>query len=328
MCKGSASSGAEVREVRGVEHVTAVGPSDIRRCGGRWAAIERVAPPAAVAMRLIPLEYLLQILAYDETALGELSRGRENLASGSGRPYFCAASRKRCSHLCPAAGPTCKRASGLDVEVAHLRTVAGLVPAGRADGEGRTIWRLRPRYVKDAGRAVQHMQKALTKMNVPSANVISDISGVSDHRRHPARRAGPLQTGGSEARASTSQPGRGARSLEGNWREDVLFELGKVVEDYGFAHKQMRECGQRLEQYPAVLPARTVEVASQPCGEEQAPKKKARVKRTKKSKKPQGNAPGFEMKGELRRIAGVDLTTIDGIGGMTAQRSFSKSART
>jgi len=27
----------------------------------------------------------------------------------------------------------------------------------------RTIWRLRDRHVKEAGRAVQHMQKALTK---------------------------------------------------------------------------------------------------------------------------------------------------------------------
>jgi transposase len=43
----------------------------------------------------------------------------------------------------------------------------------------RTIWRLRDRHVKDASRAVQHMQKALTKMNIPLANVISDITGVS-----------------------------------------------------------------------------------------------------------------------------------------------------
>src|SRR5205085_11380079 len=43
----------------------------------------------------------------------------------------------------------------------------------------RTIWRLRDRHVKDAGRAVQHMQKSLTKMNVQLANVISDISGLS-----------------------------------------------------------------------------------------------------------------------------------------------------
>src|SRR6267143_6845291 len=43
----------------------------------------------------------------------------------------------------------------------------------------RTIWRVRDRHVREAGQEVQHMQKALTKMNIQLANVISDISGVS-----------------------------------------------------------------------------------------------------------------------------------------------------
>ena len=43
----------------------------------------------------------------------------------------------------------------------------------------RTIWRVRSRHVQEAGRAVQHMQKALTKMNIQLANALSDISGVS-----------------------------------------------------------------------------------------------------------------------------------------------------
>src|SRR6202167_5548778 len=43
----------------------------------------------------------------------------------------------------------------------------------------RTIWRLRDRNVRDAGREVQHMQKAMTTMNVQLANVLSDVVGVS-----------------------------------------------------------------------------------------------------------------------------------------------------
>src|SRR5450631_2669223 len=43
----------------------------------------------------------------------------------------------------------------------------------------RTVWRHRDRVVKEAGEAVQQMQKALTKMNVQLANVISDISGMT-----------------------------------------------------------------------------------------------------------------------------------------------------
>ncbi|HUE22088.1 MAG TPA: hypothetical protein VMQ86_10425, partial [Bryobacteraceae bacterium] len=32
-----------------------------------------------------------------------------------------------------------------------------------------------------------------------------------------------------------------ARSLEGTWREDVLFELQQAVDSYHFAHRQMRQ---------------------------------------------------------------------------------------
>ncbi len=43
----------------------------------------------------------------------------------------------------------------------------------------RTIWRLRDRNVRDAAREIQHMQKAITTMNVQLANVLSDVAGVS-----------------------------------------------------------------------------------------------------------------------------------------------------
>ena len=91
----------------------------------------------------------------------------------------------------------------------------------------RTIWRLRDRHVKEAGRAVQHMQKALTKMNLQLANVISDISGVSGQaiigailrgERDPYKLADLKHE---RVRASREEV---ARSLEGKWRPDVLFE--------------------------------------------------------------------------------------------------------
>ena len=43
----------------------------------------------------------------------------------------------------------------------------------------RTVWRLRDRLAKDAGREIQHLQKGLTTMNVRLANAISDVSGVT-----------------------------------------------------------------------------------------------------------------------------------------------------
>ena len=43
----------------------------------------------------------------------------------------------------------------------------------------RTVWRVRGRHVEEAACSVPHMQKALTKMNVQLAAVISDISGLT-----------------------------------------------------------------------------------------------------------------------------------------------------
>jgi len=180
----------------------------------------------------------------------------------------------------------------------------------------RTIWRLRDRHVKEASEAIQHMQKALTKMNVQLANVLSDISGVSGQAIIGAILEGerdPYQL--AELKHERVQASREevARSLEGNWREDVLFELRQAVEAYQFAHRQMEACDRQLAQYLRALPGRT---PADQAEAEAAPKGKRKAQRPKK---PRGNAPAFDLKTELRRVAGVDLTSIDGIDVMTAQ---------
>jgi transposase len=49
-----------------------------------------------------------------------------------------------------------------------------------------------------------------------------------------------------------------ARSLEGNWRDDLVFELQQAVDSYHFAHQQMRDCDRKLESFLASLPTRTL----------------------------------------------------------------------
>ena len=180
----------------------------------------------------------------------------------------------------------------------------------------RTIWRLRDRHVKDAGRAVQHMQKALTKMNVQLANVISDISGRSGQaiisailrgERDPYELAALVDY---RVKASREEV---ARSLEGNWRTDVLFELQQAVEACHFAHGQMQECDEKLKSYLADLPTRTLEI---PAASEAAVE--SVVQKRKKARKPRDNEPRMDLKAELKRICGVDLTSIDGVNVMTA----------
>ena len=186
----------------------------------------------------------------------------------------------------------------------------------------RTIWRVRDRLVKDAGRAIQHMQKALTKMNIQLANVLSDINGVTGQaiigailkgERDPYKLADLKNY---RAKASREEV---ARSLEGNWREDVLFELQQAVDSYHFLHQQMQECDRKLEGYMASLPTRTLNAPAQP---ESAPA--GTPPKKKKAKKPRGNEPAWDLSAELARIYGVDLTTIDGINVMTAQTVLSE----
>jgi transposase len=191
--------------------------------------------------------------------------------------------------------------------------------------EIRTIWRLRDRHVKQAGRAVQHMQKALTKMNVQLANVISDISGLSGQAIIGAILQGerdPYKLADLKHERVQASREEVARSLEGHWRLDVLFELQQAVDGYQFAHRQMQQCDAKLEAYLALLPTRVIQVADQPDLQPAAIGREA--KKARKPKKPRGNAPALDLATELKRISGVDLTSIDGIDVMTAQTILSE----
>ncbi len=46
----------------------------------------------------------------------------------------------------------------------------------------RSLWRQREMLLKSQARHVQHMQKALTQMNIQLANVISDVAGVTGQK--------------------------------------------------------------------------------------------------------------------------------------------------
>jgi transposase len=173
----------------------------------------------------------------------------------------------------------------------------------------RSLWRLRDRHVKEAARAVQHMQKSMTTMNIQLSNAISDISGVTGQAIIRAILAGerdPGKLAKLRDRRIQATEEEVSRSLEGNWREDMLFELRQAVATYDFIQKQMTECDQRLQTLLAELPAREVEPAGVP----------ARKKRSGGKKK---NLPRFDLHAELERVCGVDLTTIDGIDVMNAQ---------
>jgi len=178
----------------------------------------------------------------------------------------------------------------------------------------RTYWRQRAEHVRGAATCVQRIQKALTQMNVQLANVISDVSGLTGQTIIRAIVAGerdPVKL------AELSQPGiqasreEVAKSLEGNWRPELLFVLQQEIEMYDIYQQRITECDQQLQKQLAGF-AGTV-----PLHSPKAEQKKKRIK-------PAKNAPRFELRVELQRITGVDLTRIDGIDVMVAQTLVSE----
>lgn len=175
----------------------------------------------------------------------------------------------------------------------------------------RTLWRLRDRWVQEAGRAIQQMQKALTKMNVQLANTISDISGVTGMAILRAILKGvrdPWQLAKLRHRSIAASEAEIAHSLEGHWQEDILFELQQVLEGYDFYQQQIVACDEKLQNWMAVLPSREV-----------GPDHPSESTCARKSQGRRKNHPGFDLAAELRRALGVDVTAVDGVDVITGQ---------
>ena len=180
----------------------------------------------------------------------------------------------------------------------------------------RTYWRQRNDLVQSAGRHIQRIQKALTQMNLQLANVLSDVSGVTGQSIIKAILAGERDPHKLAAfrdprvKASAEQI---AQSLEGNWQEDLLFVLKQEQDGYEFCQKQMAECDRQLAQY---LQQREDRSQGATLPEEQ---RKGRLK------KKRANKPQFDLRAELFRITGTDLTRIDSIDVMTAMTVISEA---
>lgn len=180
----------------------------------------------------------------------------------------------------------------------------------------RTYWRQRNDLVQAAARHIQRMQKVLTQMNVQLTNVLSDVSGATGQaiikailkgERDPRKLA---ELRDPHVKASKEQI---AQYLHGNWQEDLLFVLKQEQEGYEFCQKQMAACDEQLKQYLQQREDRS-QGASLP--EE---KRKGRLQKKK------GNKPQFDLRSELFRMTGTDLTQIDGVDVMTATTILSEA---
>jgi transposase len=114
----------------------------------------------------------------------------------------------------------------------------------------RSLWRQRGMLLRSQARDVQHMQKALTQMNVQLTNVISDVVGETGQKILRAivagERDGQVLAAMKNARIRASAD-EIAKSLQGNWRSEHLFALKQALDAFDFVGTQLAECDCQIE---------------------------------------------------------------------------------
>lgn len=173
----------------------------------------------------------------------------------------------------------------------------------------RAYLRLRERHLDYAAAHIQHMQKALTLMNLQLHHVVSDVTGVTGMRIIRAIVGGQRDPNV----LATMRDGRCKASNEivraalvGNYQPEHLFALTQALALYDFYQMRLTECDARIESTLAALNADKQDPVE--------PMPKSRQKTV------QANAVCFDTRGPLYRLTGVDLTQIHGIGPYLALR--------
>jgi len=114
----------------------------------------------------------------------------------------------------------------------------------------RALTRQRATLLRSQARQVQHMQKALTQMNIQFANVISDVVGETGQRILRAivagERDGNVLAAMKDVRIHASHD-EIIKSLQGNWRGEHLFALKQALALFDFIGTQLAECDREIE---------------------------------------------------------------------------------
>src|SRR5205814_1058642 len=138
---------------------------------------------------------------------------------------------------------------------------------------------------------IQHMQKALTQMNLQIHHVISDITGLTglkiiraivagERDRH---RLAAMKDGQIKATEETI-----AKSLEGDYRPEHLFALKQSLELFDTYQQQIQTCGEQIARHLSSLESKA---------SSEAPLKANRRNKNRKRR----NTPSFNIRQEAFR---------------------------
>ena len=180
--------------------------------------------------------------------------------------------------------------------------------------ELRAYLRQRERLLEYAASHIQHMQKALTEMNLQLHHVVTDITGATGMRiiraivqgeRDPVKLA-VMRDARCHADVETI-----GKALTGNYRAEHLFALEQSLALYETYQEKAACCDKRIEAVLSALSAgRTHDARVLPA--------------LRRREKRQMNAPGFDVRTALFAVLGKDLTQIHGMGPYLALKLVSE----
>jgi transposase len=196
----------------------------------------------------------------------------------------------------------------------YLHSVGLLRSAFRPESEicaVRALMRHRSDLVQMASQHVQHMQKALTQMNLQIHHVISDLTGVTGlsivdaiiRGERNAEELAKLRDFRIKADVETIR-----KSLVGTWRGEHLFTLKQSRQLYQTYQQQILDCDEEIQKLTNSFSPR-VDPTEKPLPPS--------TKHNKIGKRPKskGIDPNtcFDMRTEAYKLFGVDVTQIPGI---------------
>jgi transposase len=174
----------------------------------------------------------------------------------------------------------------------------------RLTGKLRHFVRHRDALIRRAATQLQLMQKALVEMNLQLQNVVSDISGDTGMRIIRAICAGERNAkklaGYRDPRCKNSEETI-EKSLNGHYKDEVLFCLQQALETYDHYQKQISHCNKEIE-------ARMTDFEDKSGGTTLTGRKREAKK----------NNIGFDLQGDLWRVLGVNLMEIPSMNTQTA----------
>ncbi|MEL6172353.1 MAG: IS110 family transposase [Pseudomonadota bacterium] len=182
----------------------------------------------------------------------------------------------------------------------------------------RYLMRHRDKQIKNHGSEIQHMQKALTEMNVQLHHILSDIDGWSGQRIIEAIINGERDLGVlTDLRHPACRTARDTviAALDGNFRPEYLFALKQSFEKSKQIKAQIAEVEAELDRLLSKFSGAATEqeeldpAQSQTTDSSQSPKKHYQLKTSGNGKR----ELNISFIDHARAIYRVDLSTIPGV---------------